>query len=108
MKFLIYVEPTSLLPKNEVFQEILKLGRFDRAIKSPYVNQEQLTRDLLIEPWAHGETDKYMLSKQDFLESQIMAQGGAGGEIRGNRGGATGMEMPSSRSLAGMLERTAL
>jgi len=105
-KFLVYVEPTSMLPKNEIYQEMLKFGRFDRLVNNPYTDQEQLTRDLLIEPWAHGETDKYMLKKEDFLRRQILATPGK--TTKAGAAAGAEAETASSRSLGGLLKQSAV
>ncbi len=60
LKFLIIIEPDSLLPKNEAFEKALKLEAYDRMIANPFVDQEAITRDFLVETLAKGESDKYM------------------------------------------------
>lgn len=60
MKFLVRVDPDQLLPKNEIFDKALKLEAYDRLITNPFIDQEAVSRDFLIEPFAKGEAAKYM------------------------------------------------
>ncbi|GEM_PF-1526599 len=103
LKFLIYVETGNLLPKNEAFEQILKLEKYDRLIQNPFINQEQVTRDFLVEPLTGGEVDKYM-RKGDFIQNQILNLP----EIKKRAVSPETGEPSSPRSLAGMLEREAL
>ena len=59
-KFLVRIDPDQLYPKNELFDKALKLEAFDRMVNNPLIDQEAITRDFLIEPFAKGETEKYM------------------------------------------------
>ncbi len=72
LKFLVRIEPDSLVPKNEAFERALKLEAYDRMIQDPLVQQDvekmaAITRDFLISPFAKGDVDKYAPSIQQAM-----------------------------------------
>ena len=67
MKFLVSVNPDQLIPKNEIFDKALKLETYDRLIQNPFVDQEAVTRDFLVETYAKGESAKYMRKEIGML-----------------------------------------
>ena len=60
LKYMITIEPEAWMPKNERFETLIKLEKYDRLISNPLVDQEAVTRDFLVAPLAKGEADKYM------------------------------------------------
>jgi len=97
LKFSMVVNADSFLPKNEEFEKIIKLEAYDRMISSPFVNQEAITRDFLVEPLAKGESDKYMRKNVEKILPQLMA--GAPGVTKKGKAAP-----PDKKALAGILE----
>ena len=74
MKYLVRVEPDSMLPKNEAFDKALKLEVYDRVLISPHLLQDPeamtaITRDFLFGALqeTRGEEDKYLPKVQNIL-----------------------------------------
>ena len=72
LRFLVYIGADQLLPKNELFEKALKLESYDRMIQNPFVDQEAVTRDFLVEVMAKGESNKYMKKQMEQLLPQQM------------------------------------
>lgn len=102
MKFLIRIDPDQLVPKNEVFDKALKLEAFTQLINSPFVDQEAVTRDFLVEPFAKGETDKYM-KKAIGMQPQ-MGIPGQGQALNGARSSNMVSQMTGNSRLAEMIK----
>lgn len=60
LKWLIRVDPDQWVPKNEIFEKAFSLEGYDRMIANPFIDQETVTRDFLVEVYAKGEANKYM------------------------------------------------
>lgn len=75
LNFKIFIEPDKLMPKTEAFEKAIKLEAYDRMIQNPYVDQEAVTRDFLVETVAKGESDKYMAKKSSPIAGE--AEGGS-------------------------------
>ena len=78
LRFKMIVDFDSLMPKNKLWEEELNVRRYDRAMQNPFTNKEAITRDLLISPWAKGETDKYMQKIEGGELEKLMGQFGGG------------------------------
>lgn len=92
LKYKVIVEFDALLPKNEAFEKAIKLEAWDRMILSPFADREAVDRDFLFEPFAKGETDKYMLD-----EPQQPAQEQTGSPLVG--------QATRSEALGGLLNK---
>ena len=68
--FLITVDPEQK-NKNDKFDQAFKLEVYDRAIQNPYVDQEAITRDFLLEQLIKGEATKYMKQNMGALGSLL-------------------------------------
>ena len=75
MNYFITVDYEQMTKKNSAFERALKLETYDRAIQNPFVDQQMITRDFLLEPLIKGEASKYMKQVQPSLEG--MPQGRA-------------------------------
>lgn len=74
MKYLVRVEPDSMLPKNEAFTKALKLEAYDRALQNPLIINDPealtaVTRDFLFGALheTQGEEDKYLPKAKNIL-----------------------------------------
>jgi hypothetical protein len=84
LKFMIQVSPDVLNPRSEDLENAYKLEAYDRAIQNPLVDQEKITRDLLLSanPITKKNPDKYIKVQQpqdQMSQIQQMMQGGQGG-----------------------------
>ena len=79
LRFLAYVSPDTLTPKNEAIQDALRLEAYDRAIQNPLVaqnpdNLKNVTRDLLFGSLdaTKDDPDKYLGGNvvQNLLQAQ--------------------------------------
>lgn len=102
MKFLVSINPDQLLPKNEIFDKALKLEAYDRLIQNPFVDQEAVSRDFLIEPFAKGETEKYM--RKEVGMQPMMGESPARSETtRGTTPGSLVSQITGKSKLAEMI-----
>lgn len=60
MDYLVSVDYEQMMQKNSSFEKAFKLEVYDRSIANPYVDQQAVTRDFLMEPLVGGEASKYM------------------------------------------------
>lgn len=62
MKFLVHISPEFSPAQSEAVQRALKLEEFDRLIPLPFIDQEQITRDLLLGSYdaTSDDPDKYI------------------------------------------------
>ncbi len=91
LKFKIFVQADSILPKSEALEKVLNLEAYDRMIINPFTDQKAVTQDFLVEAFAKGESDKYM-KKQEAVPIQQ-------GELP--PGQAPGQTSPQVRRLSG-------
>lgn len=70
LRFLLTIDVDNLLPENEAFMKAIKLEAYDRMIENPFVDQEAVTRDFLVNVFAKGETDKYMKRSMDGVPAE--------------------------------------
>lgn len=75
MKFLVRIDPDQLVPKSEYFDKAMKLEAYDRLIANPLTDQEAVTRDFLVEPFAKGESAKYMKKELGMIPEEPMMRG---------------------------------
>lgn len=84
MKFKIKVSPDIITPPSDNLSRALKLEEYDRAIASPFANQENLYRDLLLGSYdaTKENADKYIKTPAPSpLASAVGADAGpAGGQ----------------------------
>ena len=76
-----------LMPKNEVFDKAMKLEAYDRMIENPFVDQEAITRDFLVEALAKGESAKYMKKQMEQILPQATGKPASPGSIVGQMTG---------------------
>lgn len=83
LKFKLSVEADTLLPQNEAFEKAMNLEAYDRMMADPFTNKKAVSQDFLIETFAKGETDRYMMNSQKLLglnlDEASQPQQGAGG-----------------------------
>ena len=61
-KFKIKVSPDTVTPPSDILQKVLNLELYDRAIASPYINHEAITKALLL-----GSYDATKDSPEEFM-----------------------------------------
>ncbi len=64
MKYLVRIDTETVLPKSDNVKKALNLELFDRSIQLPFVNQEQLYKDLVLGSYekTKNDVDKYIKS----------------------------------------------
>ena len=60
IKYSVKVFADDLVPKSKALERALELEAYDRLIQNPVIDQEQVTRDFLINAFRPGESDKYI------------------------------------------------
>ncbi len=65
-KFLIRINPESIIQPSETVKKALNLEEYDRAIANPLANQEEIYRDLLLGSYdaTKNDVDKYITKPQ--------------------------------------------
>lgn len=71
LRFSLYVDPDVLLPQNEAFEKAMNLEAYDRMIKDPYTNKRAVSQDFLVETFAKGNSDRYLLSSEKLLGMKL-------------------------------------
>ena len=64
MRYLVSVQADAVIGKSKYTSKILNLEAYDRMIQSPFVDQQSVTKDFLVETFAEGETEKYMAKQE--------------------------------------------
>jgi hypothetical protein len=97
-KFKTKVGVDELAPKSKALEKALNLEAYDRLITNPFVDQELVTRDFLLDMYKPGEGDKY-IKKQ--MPMQMPGMEGEGEMQKPNAGVNTGMlsQITGSNSL---------
>ena len=74
-KFRVKVTPDAVTPPSDNVKRALNMEEYDRAIESPYANQEALYRDLLLGSYeaTKSNADKYTVKPED-MQQQSAAQ----------------------------------
>jgi hypothetical protein len=87
MKFLIRVTPELVSPPSDNMKKALNLEAFDRAINLPFIDQQNLAKDLLFGSYAAtaSDPDRYI------LKGGVMPMMGAGGPTQAPGNSATAM-----------------
>lgn len=67
LSFMITVDPDTLMPRNEAFEKAMNLEAYDRMILDPYTNKQAVSQDFLVETFAKGDSDRYMLSSEKLM-----------------------------------------
>ena len=67
LKFMLTVDADVLLPKNEAFEKAMNLEAYDRMIVDPFTNKQAVSQDFLVETFAKGDSDRYILSSEKLL-----------------------------------------
>lgn len=70
LDFLVNMDYEQMTKKNTAFEKAIKLEIYDRAIMNPYVDQELVTRDFLLEPYVRGEASKYIKQIQGLIPQE--------------------------------------
>lgn len=67
IKYSVFIRPDLVTPPSDNLKRALNLEEFDRAIRLPFVDQEELARDLLFGSYdqTKGNVDKY-IKKQEM------------------------------------------
>lgn len=76
--FLVVIDYEQLFKRNTAFERAFKLEIYDRAIQNPYVDQQLITRDFLMEPLVKGEASKYMKEVEGALGGLVPEMMGKG------------------------------
>jgi hypothetical protein len=76
LKYQIYVDPDVLMPKNEAFEKAMNLEAYDRMIRDPHTDKRAVSQDFLVETFAKGKSDKYMMSSEQLLGMDLNAPEG--------------------------------
>lgn len=66
LQYKINVEPDSMTPRSQAFQEERKLSFRDKMLTSPVADIEAVERDFLFDVAAPGQADKYMKKAQEL------------------------------------------
>ena len=76
LKFKVTIRPDIVTPPSDALKKALNIELYDRAIMSPYADQEQLYRDLLLGSYdgARDNTDKYVKEEQMMQPMQSQGQ----------------------------------
>ena len=102
LKFQIFIEPDVFPAKSAGEQKLEKLAAYDKMMTDPNANQRAIARDFLYEPFAPGNSEKYMLEKEEMppaLEQLLM--------MRGQKGPKQPMPQSlESETLRGVLQKT--
>lgn len=83
LKFQLFVDPDVLLPKNEAFEKAMNLEAYDRMIRDPYTNKRAVSQDFLVETFAKGKSDRYLLSSEKLLGMNLDETATPNGESMG-------------------------
>jgi hypothetical protein len=83
LKYHLQIETEELMPKNELFEKAMKQEAYDRLAMNPLIVNDReafmnVTKDFLVEPYAKGDTDKYMPKQQ--VQPQVMQPGQVPGQ----------------------------
>jgi len=80
MKYKIKITPDLITPPSQQFESAMALAEYDRAIQNPYVNQEKITRDLLLGafPRTAEDPDSYMKKAEPATFAEVNQGGGVG------------------------------
>lgn len=103
MKYLVSIDPDQLTPPSKSLERAMKLEMYDRAIGNPIVDVKQVTQDFLFEPFAPGESDKYIRKPQEQPNVQgeqqideatggIKTPSGVGGNLTGQLTGSNSLK----------------
>ena len=71
LDFLLTFDYEQMTKRNTAFERAFKLEIYDRSITNPYVNQEGITRDFLLEPLMKGNASKYMRDSEEVMKQVI-------------------------------------
>ncbi len=71
-KYMTKVKADFMPEQSEAVKKSLNLEAYDRAIQNPFLDQERITADFLIESYRPGESDKYM-KKQSPMQQAAMS-----------------------------------
>lgn len=89
LKFFIRVDPDSLIPRSEELERALNIEAYSLLVSNPITDREAVTRDFLVETFAPGESDTYLLPKEQIQQilgqGAIPGQGANPGQVGGNR-----------------------
>lgn len=78
LKFKVKVVPNAITPPSDALKKALNLEEFDRLIQLPFINQEQVTKDLLLGSYdaTRNDVEKYIVDKnQQAMMQQSQQQG---------------------------------
>lgn len=70
-KYLFRCKAEFIPEQSEAVKKALNLEAYDRAIRNPYVDQQKVTADFLLETYKPGESDKYIRKAQAAPQAEI-------------------------------------
>jgi len=90
IKFATKIMPDTVLPPSDNVRKALNLEEYDRAITSPFANQVELYKDLLLGSYdgTRGDIDKYV--KEPEEQAQQGQSGGVNSSLVGAIAGVSG------------------
>lgn len=66
-EYMIEIDYDALNRRNSAFEKALKLETYDRGIGNPFIDQEKLTRDFLLEPLVGGKASEYLAQQANAM-----------------------------------------
>jgi len=86
LSFFAIVDPESWIPKNERFEELMSLEKYDRLVANPLIAGDpeamiNVTRDFLLRATVKGDTDKYLPKDKEKIAQQFMNNQQTPGQI---------------------------
>jgi len=100
LKFKVKIKSDFLEVPNKALEKALNLEAYDRLIQNPTVDQEQVTKDFLIDVYRPGDADKYK------RKTPAMPQQDGGFEQKGVNQNTVG-QLTKTNSLKKMLQSAA-
>lgn len=78
-KFLLRINPESIIQPSETVKKALNLEEYDRAVQNPLSNQEEIFRDLLLGSYdaTKNDVDKYVTKPQPAPQNGIQEATGS-------------------------------
>jgi len=105
LKYLVRIDTDTVLPQSDNVKKALNLELFDRSIQLPFVNQEQLYKDLVLGSYqkTKNDVDKYI--QQPNMADTINQTSGV---PKQGMQGMQGMPRPLNQALANENQRQSI